>query len=131
MQPTEMVRIAYDAFNRRDLGDLWPLLHPDFEVDLTNSMGFDRGTYSGRDGVREFFATYWESFESVDIEVEELQEGDDALVAMIRARGRGHGSGAEVDARGPHLWTFKDGLALQMAFYESSEDARAAAGLSE
>ncbi len=43
----EIVRFAYDAFNRRDLSSLPPLIDPDFEVDLTNSMGFDRARYAG------------------------------------------------------------------------------------
>ena len=128
-EKTEIVRLAYEAFNRRDFDALWPMLHPDFEVDLSNSMGFDRSRYSGRDGLREFFGTYWESFESISIEVEKCIEGDQGIVAIIRARGRGYGSGVEVDARGPHLWSFRSGLAIRMALHEHIEDALQAAGV--
>jgi ketosteroid isomerase-like protein len=127
----EIVRIAYDAFNRRDLDALWPALGPEFEVDLTSSMGFDRSRYLGRKGVRSFFESYWDSFESISIDLEECIEGENAVVAVIRARGRGCGSGVEVDARGPHLWSFREGRAVRLALHEHLEDALEAAGLQE
>ena len=127
----EIVHTAYEAFNRRDFDALWPVLHPEFEVDLTSSMGFDRSRYSGRKGLERFFGTYWESFESISIEVEECIQGEEGIVAVIRARGRGYGSGAEVDARGPHVWSFRDGLAVRMALHEHMAEALEAAGLSE
>ena len=125
------MRIAYDAFNRRDFDALWPVLHPDFEVDLTSSMGFDRSRYYGREGIERFFGTYWEAFESISVEVEDCIQGEAGIVAVIRARGRGYGSGAEVDARGPHVWVFREGLAIRMALHEHMADALEAAGLSE
>jgi len=127
----EVMRAVYDAFNRRDLDALWSLVDPECEVDLTNSMGFDRSKYTGREGVLKFFESYWDSFESITIEVEECIEGRDAVVVVIRARGRGFGSGVEVDARGPHAWSFSKGRVVRLALHEHLEDALEMAGLSE
>ena len=127
----DVVRAAYDAFNRRDLDALWPLLDPECEVDLANSMGFDRSKYSGREGVLKFFESYWDSFDSITIEVEECIEGRDAVVVVIRAIGRGLGSGVEVDARGPHAWSFRGGRVVSVGLHEHLEDALDVAGLSD
>ena len=125
----EVVRQSYEAFNSRDLALIGNLLHPDFELNLSNSMGFDRGNYFGERGLGLFFQSYWDAFESISIEVEELIGTGDAIVAIIRARGRGTGSGVEVDARGPHLWSFRDGKIVGLALYEHLDEALEAASL--
>lgn len=125
----EIVRLGYAAFNRRDLSPLRPLLHPDFEVDLSNSMGFDRGRYPGEEGLRRFFESFWDAFESIAVEPERCIANGDAIVVIVRARGRGYGSGVEVDARGPHLWSFSDGQVVGLALYEHLSGALDAAGL--
>jgi len=123
----EIVRQSYEAFNSRNLDLIGKLLHPDFELDLSNSMGFDRGNYFGERGLGRFFKSYWEAFESISIDVEELIGKGDAIVALIRVRGRGTSSGAEVDARGPHLWRFRDGRVVGLALYEQLDEALEAA----
>lgn len=127
----EIVRQSYEVFNSRDLALIGNLLHPDFELNLSNSMGFDRGNYLGERGLVRFFESYWDAFESISIEVEKLIGTGDAIVAIIRARGRGTGSGAEVDARGPHLWLFRDGKVVGLALYEHLDEALAAASVAE
>lgn len=127
----EIIRRSYAAFNRRDPEDAVRWLHPDFEVDLSGSMGFDRGTYRGADGLRRFFQGFWDAFDEITIQIEELYAADDAIVAYIRARGRGVGSGAPVDASGPHRWTFRDGMVTGVALHASLEQALEAAGLAD
>ncbi len=127
----EIVRQSYEAFNARNLDLIGNNLHPDFELDLSNSMGFDRGNYFGEGGLGRFFKSYWDAFDSISIEVEELIGSGDAIVAIIRARGRGTGSGAEVDARGPHLWRFRDGRVVGLALYEHLDEALKAAKVAE
>ena len=127
----EIIRRCYEAFNSRNLDPFGDLMHPDFEVDLSKSMGFDRGNYFGERGLRRFFQSYWDAFESISIEVEELIGTGDAIVAIVRARGRGTGSGAEVDARGPHLWLFRDGRVVRLALYEHLDEALEAAMVAE
>jgi len=127
----EIIRQSYEAFNSRDLTLIGSLLHPDFELNLSNSMGFDRSNYLGERGLERFFESYWDAFESISIEVDELIGTGDAIVAIIRARGRGTGSGIEVDARGPHLWSFRDGKVVGLALYEHLDEALEAASLAQ
>jgi ketosteroid isomerase-like protein len=60
------------------------------------------------------------------IEAEELIESGDRILVMIRWKGRGKGSGVEMDATGGHLWTFRDGLVIRSDVYRDREQARAA-----
>lgn len=125
----ELIRRGYDAFNRRDLVLLGAVIHPDFELDFSGSLGPERGVYTGVEGIRKLFERYWEAFESITLEPEEFIGGGDTIVVIVRARGRGKGSGAEVDATGPHLWSFRDGKVIGFALYQRLEDALEAAGL--
>jgi ketosteroid isomerase-like protein len=127
----EALRRAYDAFNCRDLAASAALMHPDFALDFSNSMGPERGVYRGVDGIRRLFELYWDAFESITIELEEVIGTGDVVVAMVHARGRGRGSGVEIDARGPHVWSFLDGRIVGFTLFQRLDQALEAAGLSE
>lgn len=60
------------------------------------------------------------------IEAEELIESGDRILVLIHWSGRGKGSGAEIEGRGAHLWTFRDGLAVRFDTYRDRDQARAA-----
>lgn len=130
LSQVEIVRRIYEAFNRRDLAAVKGLLHPEFEVNLSRSAGFDRDNYVGEPALERFAGSYWDTFASIQIEIEEVHgPGEEGLVAIVRARAEGSGSGAEVDARGPHVWRFRDGGPVALALYEHLDEALAAAGI--
>ena len=61
-----------------------------------------------------------------------IDAGDDQVLVFSREAGRGKGSGVEVQTHlTAHLWTLKDGKAVQMQSYWERSDALEAAGLSE
>jgi ketosteroid isomerase-like protein len=62
-----------------------------------------------------------------DYSREYIQSGDRILV-LIHRRGRGKGSGAQIEGRGAHLWTFREGLAVRFDTYRDRDQARAALG---
>ena len=123
MGPGEIIRRSYDAFNDRDLATLEEFIHPEFAVELENSIGFDRGSHRGMAGLRRFFVGYWDSFEELSVELEQLIGEAPAIVAIVMVRGRGTGSGVLVEQRGPHLWTFRDGMVASLALYGDRERA--------
>ena len=125
-----IVRRSYDAFNRRDPDAVRPDIHSDFEIDFSHSLGPARGSYAGEEGMKRLWETYWDAFESISIEPSELIESGDKVVAIVRVAGRGKGSGIDVEARGPHLWTFRDGKVFRITLYQETAEALEAAGLS-
>jgi ketosteroid isomerase-like protein len=72
------------------------------------------GTHYGHAGVRRAFESLFESFESFEIEVHELLDLDDRVLALSRVKGHGRGSGLEVDNLGAELWSLRDGRAVKV-----------------
>jgi ketosteroid isomerase-like protein len=62
----------------------------------------------------------------IKIEPEEFIQSGDRILVLIRWSGRGKGSGAQIEAEGAHLWTFRDGLVVDYGVYRDREEARAA-----
>jgi ketosteroid isomerase-like protein len=60
------------------------------------------------------------------IEAEEFIESGDRILALVTWKGRGRGSGAEMEASGGHLWTFRDGLVVHYGVYRDRDEARRA-----
>ena len=127
----QTIRRIYEAFNRRDLDAIAKELHDDAEVDFARSLGPESGVYPGVEGIERLLNLYWEAFETISIEPEGFVDGPDGVVTRVVARGVGRGSGATVEARGPHLWRFRDGLPVRFTLFQEEHEALEAAGVSE
>jgi ketosteroid isomerase-like protein len=120
----EKLEALYESWSR---GDFSPadIFDPELELE-SHGMG-ERLNASGID---EFVATmaHWLSAwdRPLRLEAEELIGSGDQVLALVRWRGRGKGSGIEVDAGGAHIWTFRDGLVIRFAVYRDRDEARAA-----
>jgi ketosteroid isomerase-like protein len=73
--------------------------------------------------MREWLST-WER--PLRVEVEELVQSGDRILALVHWKGRGKGSGIEMEAGGAHIWTFRDGRAVRFDVYRDRDEARAA-----
>jgi ketosteroid isomerase-like protein len=60
------------------------------------------------------------------IEAEDYVQAGDRILVLIHWSGRGKGSGAQIEGRGAHLWTFRDGLVVHYDTYRDRDQARAA-----
>jgi len=127
----QIIHRIYEAFSRRDLAAVIAELHEDSQVDFTRSLGPDSGVYPGAEGIRRLLDLYWEAFEDLTLDAETFVDGTDDVVALVVARGRGRGSGVRVEARGPHLWSFRDGKPFRFTLYQEKAEALQAAGLGE
>ena len=126
-----VIHRIYAAFGRRDLRAISESMDEGAQIDFTKSMGPDSGVYPGTEGVERLLRVYWDAFEELSIEVEDFADGSEGIVAFVVARGTGKGSGVSVEARGPHLWCFKDRKPVRLVLYQDKEKALEAAGLSE
>jgi ketosteroid isomerase-like protein len=82
------------------------------------------GSYAGFVEVMRDWLSAWER--PLVIEAEEYIQSGDRILALVRWTGRGKGSGAEMEAEGAHLWTFRDGLVTRYEVYRDRDEARAA-----
>ena len=127
----EIVRQAYEAFNRQDADALDALSQSDLVMDWSRSIGPQRGVYRGRAGVEEWIAAISEAFESFEIlPLEYVGEGD-RIVVPTRVKGRGRGSGVVVDAEGVTLWELERGKVARLTLYGTRQEALEAAGMRE
>ena len=87
---------------------------PNIEWDLTRRL-VDPEIYRGHEGVKQFFEQQLEAWEEAPtMEAEDLIDAGDRVVAFVRVRGRGKGSGAEVDARIAQVWTVRGKKATRL-----------------
>jgi ketosteroid isomerase-like protein len=129
------VRMAWEAFNRRDLDAAFMLYHPDCEStwpDDLRSVGFSEpGTHNREDRIRiqrEGFDDWGGSLHYVP---EELIEAGDRLLTAGRMEATGPGSGASVDMEWIAVVTMRDGRVIREQIFFDRQEALDAAGVLE
>ena len=124
----EVIRAAYDAiWARGEIDAAMELLADDIVwVTPQNPEGPVR---RGRAQVEQFFREFLESFETVEAKYEFFAAGSDRIVVSGHCRGRGRGSGVEVETPLGQIWEIRDGLGARMEWYATGERALEAAGI--
>jgi uncharacterized protein len=125
----EVVRRFYSALSAVDARDVIEYVDPNVEWISDRRVG--EGPIAGRESVFEFFADRASMFGELEIEVEELLERGDRVLAFLRLRGSGAASGAQFEIRIAHLWTLRDGRLVRGEGYGNRDEALEAAGLRE
>jgi ketosteroid isomerase-like protein len=121
----EKVKAIYDEWARGDYSGHADVFHAEMKAET-----FGMGEPIRSETYDEFIATMREWLSTWErpfrIEAEELIQEGDRILALIHWRGRGKGSGVEVDDRGAHLWTFREGKVVRYETFRDREEARAA-----
>ena len=122
-----------EAGNRGDVETLLEVLDPEvaWHSALHALLGGEATVYRGHDGVREMLRDLYEAFDEIHIEISEIRDLGDRLVAIGRTSARGRESGAETES--PIAWVveFKNGKAISLRAYLDPKEALEAAGLRE
>ena len=126
----EFVKRAYVALTNGDAELLRELAPPEFTVDFSRRL-MDPFVLR-RDELLVFFTgegrETWEGWPAY--EPKELIDAGDVVVALIRTTARGKSSGVEVDALVWNVWTFRDGMPIEVKYFgEDRAAAFEAAGL--
>jgi ketosteroid isomerase-like protein len=131
-ESVEVIRRGYEAFNRGDLDSAIADMDPQIEWLGPAILPDAPSAYRGHDGVRAFWAIWDEVFEQFWVEIEEMIDAGDQVVAMVRIHGRGRDSGVDVATPSfPHVWTVRDGKQVRMEMMPSRREALAAVGLEQ
>jgi uncharacterized protein len=128
-QDRESLRRGYEAGSRGDIDGVVDLMDPEIEW-WGHPQLPEPGPLHGREEVRRWLEQTRDALTEVEIEVQEMFETSDHIVAIIRLSGRGKGSGAPV-AGGPdvHVWTMHDGKAIKFRWYQGTAEAFETLGL--
>jgi uncharacterized protein len=111
----QIISSLYEAFSRRDMQALLPLLDPQIEVRQTTLLPWG-GAHQGYQGIMSFATKLLEHLDS-QVEPEEFVEAGDTVVAIGHTRGRVRANDREFDVRIVHVWTLKDGKVLRFEAY--------------
>lgn len=126
----ETFRRTIDAFNEGDMNALESVLTEESEWDWSRSIGPDNAVYRGPEEITRFWREFVGGFEDIRIEIEDVIDEDDRLVAAMRSVMRGRG-GIEVEARNAWLITLRDAKLVRLEMFQTKPEALEAAGLSE
>ena len=125
----ELVRKLFDVYNERSFEENFDLIDPDIVWDVSRVQLPDGITFTSRSELRSFVEAWDEGFESDHVAAEEITGRGNRLVVMVRHRGRGRISGAEIDQTFAMVWTLRDGRAVRMEMYPTYDEALEASGL--
>ena len=126
----EIVRSFYRAWARNDLPGPVEFMDPEIEY-VNPAKAVESGTRRGVAAFAEAVQRTFDGWESWQMEPEQFRTSGDQVAVVARYRGRGRGSGVEVDGRESALWTIRDGKVVRYAWFNGPDEALEAAGLSE
>ena len=81
---------------------------------------------AGPDAALDALANWNDQFDSLRVETTELREADDRVLHAMRQFATFRGSDAEIAGHLYMVWWFRDGKAVRMEMYNTSEQAEAA-----
>lgn len=123
----ELVRRMHEALTCGGFAAAAEFAHPDFQMRLMVSHPLGAALRDPGDATRAM-AGFMESFDDFRAEAEEFVDaGDDRVVVAFRERGRPRGGSVELDQRFGILYTLRDGKIVRMEWFDSFDEALAAA----
>ena len=127
----ELVRRAFEAFNRGDHDAAFADLAPEFEYVPSGAIPGVTGIHRGPEGFRSFTRWLLDQFDDARVEVNEIFAEGDRVIVSATNRGRGKRSGIDSSWQVWQVFTLRDGKAVRGEAFTSKEDALEAAGLPE
>jgi ketosteroid isomerase-like protein len=130
-EDVEIVRRSWEALNRGDLDAFIDCFDPDIEWhDLPNYPG--AGSHWGRRAFRRHVEGFVDAWGKVSVEIEEIVQSGDCVVARIRYIGTGKESGASVETPpSGAIYEVREGRILRVRQFAEHQQALEAAGLRE
>jgi ketosteroid isomerase-like protein len=106
------------------------LVTPDAEIDLSRRV-FNPAVYRGYDGWARLNDELREVWAEWRVSCERIIGVDDRVVSIETVRGRGRGSGVEIEARYASIWTLLNGQVTRVEVGFDPDEACKALGLEE
>jgi len=124
----ELARRLIELFNAGDREGLREITVADAEI-VPLRAALEGTVYRGPDALDQFWAAIDESWEAVQMDIDELTEHGERVLAVGRLRGRARATGMEVDSPMGWVTTFREGKVASIRTYPSVAEARDAAEL--
>jgi ketosteroid isomerase-like protein len=133
----EIVRRVFEAAARRDSEAVLALYDPEVEWDVSRDplsrdprAGLNlTPVFRGHEGLRRFFGEWYEAWENVEDDYEELIDAGEHVISPVVGRARGRASGIAVEWTHSAVWTIRDGKIVRVVWLPTREAALEAAGV--
>ena len=125
----ELVRRGFKALETGDPEAMIEFVHPDFEMTTPPSLASEPDTYRGPEGIRRYFASFYEAMDEIGFEAggfEDLGRGRVLTPSTLRARGRT--SGLAFEQTVVLVWEIREGMSYRLHVFATEEEAREAFG---
>jgi ketosteroid isomerase-like protein len=127
----ENLELVRELYRRIEADGSFPDDLLDDEIEYVNPPdAVEPGTRRGREAFHAAIARVDDAFGERSVELEEIVDGGDDVVALLTFVVRGSASGLERRQPQGHVWTFRDGKATRFSWFNDPAAALAAAGLS-
>ncbi len=126
----QVVRAGFDAFSRGDMPAFLELADPSI-VFTPLPDAPDVQSFHGHEGLLQGIAQTTEIWDDFSVELREMRDFDDHVLASYRWWGRGPSSGIQMEVDICALHTLRAGKMVRWQFFSSEQQALEAAGLSE
>ena len=105
----ETVREGYEQFRRRKTF-VSELAAPEFAWNMSHFHGWpEQQVYVGVQGADRFLEEWTSAWDEWELQLEELHDAGDKVVAIHRQHGRSRSTGIRADMSFAMVWTLRDG----------------------
>jgi ketosteroid isomerase-like protein len=126
--PAELARRTFEALATGGVDAMLEFVDPGFVMETPAGMAAEPQRYEGHEGVRLWFAQFYEVMDEVKLEPGEIEDlGDDRVLVTLTIRARGQTSGIETDQKALTVASLRDDLLVRIDFFFTEEEARASA----
>ena len=128
----EVVRRQFRALTHRFLDAAAAFWHPDIDWRATEGAADDVGVMRGHDALRRYYKDWFDAFDELRAEVEEvICDDDDRVAVSLHFSGRGRASGVRTQGRYYVVCTVRGGQIVSGREYDTRVEALEAVGLRE
>jgi ketosteroid isomerase-like protein len=127
----EVIRAALDAFVRGDNGGVLSFCDEDIEITPADGFAGVPDKLRGHAGVLEAFDAWPEQWDDYRIEILRVADLGDHVMVTQMARGRGKGSGVQVEMPLTLLFSVRAGKISEWRMFTRENEALKAVGLEE
>ncbi|HKP20752.1 MAG TPA: nuclear transport factor 2 family protein [Thermoleophilaceae bacterium] len=119
----DLLRAAYDAYNRGEVASVAGFASEDIEV-CPPPTSLDPAPFRGRDALLQYLEP--DLFEFQRAEPAEFLEEEDRILVAVKVHARGRGGGVELHDEAFHVWTVEGERAVRFEVFVDRDEALAA-----
>ena len=125
-----LIRSLYDAFSRGDLPGVLASFDPEIVWNEAENFPYaDRNPYLGPDAVVQgLFARLGSEWDYWNVEIEEILDAGNTVVATGRSKAQHKVTRVVLDAQFVHIWRIRAGRIVQFQQYADTAQAQRAVG---